>query len=1001
VTKSTFHGGLSVKIIKISIISILVSFFISQKVFTIDLAWKQWTQQFGTSTGDYGYAITVDSSNNVFVTGTTYGELDGNTNLGQSDAYVIKYSSSGNRIWTRQAGSVLNDIVTDIVSDNMGNIYITGYTYGGFDGNTYLGGDTDAFLAKYDSSGTKQWTKQIGTSALDYSNGIVCDTNGNIYITGFTAGTIDGNVNPGGNDIFFAKFDTFGNKQWIKQFGTLKNDVAYDIAIDTMDNVYITGFTNSELDGNANIGNNDIFLVKYDSLGNKQWTKQFGTSTVDEGKKIVIDKYNNIYISGFTYGGFGGNSIGNNDNYLVKCDLQGNIQWIRQFGTIEYEGEETGISLDNQGNIYVTGSTPGGLDGNVCIGLSDIYLICYDSSGTKQWTKQFGTSNDDFGYNIATDKLGTTIYVTGATSGGLDGKTNIGSRDAFLIQYKIESNISPSVSWSGESNYISDGLNPEISETSTHFTYQVQYTDADNDAPKAGYPKVHILRDNIEIINSPFTMNFVTGTYTTGAIYTFNTILTTGTYYTYYFEAYDVWDASATGSPTTVQQGPYVYDVDHYEILVPSTPAVTGAVFTITINAKNIGNQTLPGVNTTVALQPVIASNESQSGSGVLGVTQATLVNGTVTIANQTYTKAENIKLKVTDVDGKTGVSNQLTVTASNYGAYMTLSANPQSVITGQTVTLTIDARDYYGNAVVNIPLMFEVVKGTGVYVSTLTYTDTTGRGTTTFVPSLSGTGECVLRVTSPGLTSVEVRLYVSVLIVAKDGGVVIASDDPKTQLYIPPWLLKTDSEVKITRDTTTVASGEGQEVEVKAKERSTGNDITDLDGTVKLTLGYQIDSNGKVTNTNVAEADAVSALALYYHDGVQWQKLDGSTVDTANKTVTAKTSHLSRYALRGNATARSTSFRFTGIGPNPFSPNPDGINDRIYFYFENPANEKVDIKIYDLDNSLVRSIEPDSETVPYWNGRNNNGSLVEGGMYFYSLRVGSQVANGTIVLGK
>ncbi|MFA5857610.1 MAG: hypothetical protein WC955_00935 [Elusimicrobiota bacterium] len=477
--------------------------------------------------------------------------------------------------------------------------------------------------------------------------------------------------------------------------------------------------------------------------------------------------------------------------------------------------------------------------------------------------------------------------------------------------------------------------------------------------------------------------------------------LTGGT--TYYFAMYTIDNAdniSELSNTTTSYVKSLV--LDHYEVSIPTTPVTTGTSFSITVTAKNNENDTLPNYTGAVALQPVLASNDTQSGSGVLGVVQATLVNGTVTIANQTYTKAENIKLKVTDADGKTGVSNQLTVTASSYGAYMTLTANPQAAINGQTVTLTIDAKDYYGNAVVNIPLTMEVITGAGVFGTTTTYTDTTGRGTSTFVPSLSGTGECVLRVTSLGLASVEVRLYVSVLIVASDGGVVIASDDPKTLIRIPPWLLKTDSEVNIKRKTDTSA-GEGQEVEVVAKERGTGNDITDLDGTVELTVGYQVDSNGKVTNTDVVESDAASVLALYYHDGVQWQKLDGSTVDTANKTVTVKTSHLSRYALRSSGTAaRSTSFRFTGIGPNPFTPNPDGIYDRVYFYYENPENKDIEVRIYKLTGALVRVITATSGVVPYWDGRNTTGDMMDGGVYLYGLKVGGNaVVKGTVVLGK
>ena len=82
----------------------------------------------------------------------------------------------------------------------------------------------------------------------------------------------------------------------------------------------------------------------------------------------------------------------------------------------------------------MTGSTDGGLDGNTYYGHYDIFLIKYNSSGTKQWTKQLGTSSDDRGNSVTTDSSGN-IFVTGFTRGGLDGNTNSGNFDIFLVKY--------------------------------------------------------------------------------------------------------------------------------------------------------------------------------------------------------------------------------------------------------------------------------------------------------------------------------------------------------------------------------------------------------------------------------------------------------------------------------------------------------------------------------------------------------------------------------------
>jgi hypothetical protein len=149
------------------------------------------------------------------------------------------------------------------------NVYVTGYTYGGLDGNSNLG-SSDIFLLKYDSAGTKQWTRQLATTAIDAAFGVALDSSGNVYVTGITFGALDGNTYMGGADIFLVKYNSAGAKQWTQQLGTTADDYGQGLAVDSSGNVYVTGYTAGGLDGNANMGSNDIFLVKYNSTGVKQ-----------------------------------------------------------------------------------------------------------------------------------------------------------------------------------------------------------------------------------------------------------------------------------------------------------------------------------------------------------------------------------------------------------------------------------------------------------------------------------------------------------------------------------------------------------------------------------------------------------------------------------------------------------------------------------------------------------------------------------------------------------
>ena len=156
--------------------------------------------------------MAVDSSDNIYVTGETTGGLDGNTHSGSYDLFLMKYNSSGTKQWTRQLGTSTNDHGKGVTVDSSDNIYVSGYTLGGLDGNT-ISGNSDIFLVKYNSSGTKQWTQQFGSTSPDYGYGVTVDSSNNIYVTGQTGGVLDGNTSAGDNDIILVKYNSSGVKQ--------------------------------------------------------------------------------------------------------------------------------------------------------------------------------------------------------------------------------------------------------------------------------------------------------------------------------------------------------------------------------------------------------------------------------------------------------------------------------------------------------------------------------------------------------------------------------------------------------------------------------------------------------------------------------------------------------------------------------------------------------------------------------------------------------------------
>jgi len=370
------------------------------------------------ATNDYANGVATDSSGNVYVAGGTKGGLDGNSSEGNTDLFVVKYNSSGTKQWTKQLGSVSSDFANGVATDSSGNIYVTGGTYGGLDGNKNAG-NSDLFIVKYNSSGTKQWTKQLGTGEFDEARGVATDSSGNVYVVGGTKGNLKGNSNSGRTDLFVVKYNSSGTRQWTKLLGTSETDLANGVATDSSGNVYVAGVTYKHLDGNTSAGKADLFVVKYNSSGTKQWTQQLGTSSRDHARGVATDSSGNVYVTGDTYGGIDGNTnAGYNDLFVVKYNSSGTKQWTKQLGTSSTD-LANGVATDSSGNIYVTGGTYGGLDGNTNAGNSDLFVVKYHSNGTKQWTKQMGSSSRDYDYGVATDSSGK-VYVSEDTFGKLD-----------------------------------------------------------------------------------------------------------------------------------------------------------------------------------------------------------------------------------------------------------------------------------------------------------------------------------------------------------------------------------------------------------------------------------------------------------------------------------------------------------------------------------------------------------------------------------------------------
>ena len=386
----------------------------------------EWSAELSQGSGITALVVGPDGA--LYAAGWTTDAVGAGTGAGGRDAFVRRYGPDGEVEWTRQFGAAGDDNAEDLAIDAAGNVYVVARVDGPV--GSHPSGGRDGFVVAYDPDGNELWSLRIGTADVDWADSVVVAPDGGVFVSGSTNGNFPGFTNRGSTDNFLARIGPGGGLTFIVQFGSEEGMGATALAA-SEDRIYMSGSTLGPLSanptGDEHAGDSDIFLRAFDLDGAEVWTRTFGSNNSDTALDVAIGGTAGgarLFVVGTTRarlpdptGGLGNREGGFLDAFVLGMSLDGEMVWVRQFGTDEWD-IASGLSIGPDGTMLITGRTDGAFPGNSPAGRFDIFVRAYDTGGEALWTRQMGSPAEDFAYAVVVG-AGGDIFVAG--SGGLGG----------------------------------------------------------------------------------------------------------------------------------------------------------------------------------------------------------------------------------------------------------------------------------------------------------------------------------------------------------------------------------------------------------------------------------------------------------------------------------------------------------------------------------------------------------------------------------------------------
>ncbi|MDP8267565.1 MAG: hypothetical protein P9L97_02440 [Candidatus Tenebribacter davisii] len=319
-------------------------------------------QIFGGEGDDRGYSIQQTRDGGYVFVGKT-----SSFGHGFNDVWLIKTDINGNEEWSQTFGGGYEDEGYSVQQTADGGYIITGNGY------TVGNNKPDLWLIKTDNNGNEEWSQKFGGADVEQGRSVQQTSDRGYIIVGFARTKSDNHFN-----IWLVKTDSNGNKEWDKTFGKSGHDYGYSVK-QTIDGGYIiSGETDS-----AGSSSNNVWLIKTDSNGNKEWDKTFSSGS---GQSVQQTSDGGYIIAS------------DGEEWLIKTDSFGNEEWNQSTG--RYHGFSVQQTKDD--GYIVSGFIPINYSSDIC-------LVKTDTNGYEEWNKTFGGNADDYGYSV--DQTADKGYV--------------------------------------------------------------------------------------------------------------------------------------------------------------------------------------------------------------------------------------------------------------------------------------------------------------------------------------------------------------------------------------------------------------------------------------------------------------------------------------------------------------------------------------------------------------------------------------------------------------